>query len=101
MKEIRLLRADEIEVKVKQVTQKGAILLLYKNARTDMNILDEVYGAENWTNEYKEIGGVLFCGIGKTAATRKKAKRPMRLNAPDLWSAAASAENSIPRRSFL
>lgn len=60
----RLLKANEIDVKVKQVSEKGAILLLYKNARTDMNILDELYGPGNWTNEYKEIGGVLFCGIG-------------------------------------
>lgn len=64
MKEIRLLRADDIEVKVKQVTAKGAILLLYKTARVDMAILDEVYGSENWTNDYRDIDGVLFCGIG-------------------------------------
>ena len=64
MKEIRLLRADEIEVKVKQVTAKGAVLLLYKTARVDMDILDETFGKENWTDDYREIGGVLYCGIG-------------------------------------
>ena len=64
MKEIRLLTKDEIDVKVKQVTAKGAVLLLYKNARTDMNILDETFGRENWTNDYRDIDGVLFCGIG-------------------------------------
>lgn len=64
MKEIRLLRADEIEVKVKQVTSKGAVLLLYKTARVDMDILDETFGKENWTDDYREIGGVLYCGIG-------------------------------------
>lgn len=64
MKRIPLLKVTDIEVKVKQVTAKGAVLLLYKTARTDMNILDEVFGAENWTDDYKEIAGVLYCGIG-------------------------------------
>ena len=72
MNEIRLLRSDEIEVRVKQVFAKdekgngseGAIALLYKTARVDMAILDETYGPENWTNEYKDIDGVLYCGIG-------------------------------------
>lgn len=62
--EIRLLRADEIEVKIKQVTAKGAFALLYKTARTDMSILDEVFTPGNWTNDYKEIKGNLYCGIG-------------------------------------
>ena len=34
----RLLKADEIDVRVAQVTEKGASLLLYKDARCDMNI---------------------------------------------------------------
>lgn len=37
----RKLRADEIEVRVQQVKTWGAVLLLYKDARCDMNILDE------------------------------------------------------------
>ncbi len=64
MKEIRLLNAEDIDVKVKQVTEKGAVVLLYKNARVDMNILDETFGAENWECDYKEIKGNLYCGIG-------------------------------------
>ena len=60
----RLLKANEIEVKVKTVTEKGVLLLLYKTARTDMDILDELYGADGWTNDYKEIKGVLYAGIG-------------------------------------
>ena len=64
MKEIRLLKADEIEVKVKQVTEKGAVLLLYKDARCDMKILDETFGVMNWQDDYKEIKGNLYCGIG-------------------------------------
>ena len=60
----RLLRADEIDVKVKQVTAKGAIALIYKTSRVDMDILDETVGADNWTDDYKEIKGNLYCGIG-------------------------------------
>lgn len=64
MPTIRKLKADEIEVKVKQVTEKGCLLLLYKTARTDRQILDEVFGAMNWTSDYKDIKGNLYCGIG-------------------------------------
>jgi hypothetical protein len=44
----RDLRADEIEVRVAQATEKGVSLLLYKDARCDQNILDETVGAMNW-----------------------------------------------------
>lgn len=64
MNEFRLLNADEIEVKVKRVTQYGAELLLYKTARTDMDLLDECIGADKWECDYKEIKGNLYCGIG-------------------------------------
>jgi len=39
-KSIRTLRADEIECRVQKVTEKGCILLIYKDARVDMRILD-------------------------------------------------------------
>ena len=48
----RLLRADEIDVRVQQVKEKGAVLLLYKDARCDMNILDETVGQMNWKREH-------------------------------------------------
>lgn len=64
MRKFRLLKADEIEVKVKQVTEKGAVALIYKTSRVDMDILDETVGAENWQSEYAEIKGNLYCGIG-------------------------------------
>lgn len=66
MKEFRLLRPDEIEVKVKQVSAKGAVALLYKTARTDMTLLDETVGAERWECDYKVIKDNLYCGIGIT-----------------------------------
>ena len=60
----RFLTADEIEVKVKQVKENGLVCLLYKTARTDMDLLDETVGPGNWTNDYKEIKGNLYAGIG-------------------------------------
>lgn len=64
MEKFRLLTESDIECKVKKVTEKGAVLLLYKTARTDMDLLDEAVGAENWVCDYKEIKGNLYCGIG-------------------------------------
>lgn len=60
----RELREEEIECRVKKVMQSGVILLLYKTARTDMDILDETVGAENWDSDYREIKGNLYAGIG-------------------------------------
>lgn len=60
---IRVLRADEIECKVAQVSQKGLTLLLYKTARTDMDILDETFGMNNWSCKYEEIKGNMYCTI--------------------------------------
>ena len=60
----RLLDKDDIEVRVQSVKETGAVLLLYKNARVDMNILDETVGAENWQREHYECKGNLFCRVG-------------------------------------
>lgn len=48
----RDLEADEIECRVAQASGKGVALLLYKDARCDMNILDETVGAFNWKREH-------------------------------------------------
>lgn len=60
----RLLKADEIEVKVKQVKENGAVFLLYKTARTDMDLLDETVGPMNWQSNYKVVNDNLYAGIG-------------------------------------
>lgn len=52
MKDIRLLRPDEIEVRIQSVNKGGVRLLLFKNARCDMNILDETFGAMNWQRRH-------------------------------------------------
>jgi hypothetical protein len=64
MCKFRDLRADEIEVRVQSVKESGAVLLLYKDARVDMNILDETVGAANWQNKFYEHKGILFCSLG-------------------------------------
>lgn len=50
--EFRLLRADEIDVRISTVNQYGVGLLLYKDARCDQNILDETVGAMNWQRHH-------------------------------------------------
>ena len=64
MKAFRLLRADEIEVRVARVSEKGVTLLLYKTARTDADLLDEKYGPLYWQNDFKVVDGTLYGGIG-------------------------------------
>lgn len=64
----RPLNADEIDIRVGSVSEKGATLLFYKNARVDMAILDETVGEGNWQRDHKEVKGNLFCGIGIRAS---------------------------------
>lgn len=60
---IRLLRADEIECRAQSVKSNGCILLLYKDARTDMNLLDETFGNGNWQRSHEVINDNLFCNL--------------------------------------
>lgn len=50
--EFRKLRADEIDCRIGQIKENGLSLLLYKDARCDMNVLDETVGAMNWKREH-------------------------------------------------
>ena len=78
MCKFRDLRADEIECRVQSVKEKGLVLLLYKDARVDMNILDETVGASNWQNKFYEHKGILFCSLG----INTNYENP---SAPDRW----------------
>lgn len=60
----RELRADEIECRVATVSDKGCSLLLYKDARCDMRILDETIGPGSWQKRFYEHKGTLFCSVG-------------------------------------
>ena len=63
MEKIRCLKPEEIEIRVQQVTEKGAQLLLYKDSRCDKRILDETFGIFGWKDRYEEVKGNLFCTI--------------------------------------
>ena len=66
-KKIPPLTAQDVECRVQQITENqngyGAILLLYKDARVDMKILDQVYGEMNWQRKHTVINGQLFCSV--------------------------------------
>lgn len=64
MKEIRTLEASEIEARVGQIYEgKGLTLLLYKDARVDMAVLDETFGPTDWQKHYELIDGKIFCTV--------------------------------------
>lgn len=48
----RDLKANEIDVRIAQITDKGLSLLLYKDARVDQDILDETIGNMNWQRKH-------------------------------------------------
>ena len=60
---MRTLQANEIECRVGHSTAKGASLLLYKDARVDMRMLDEIYGPTNWERYHEVVNGNLFCTV--------------------------------------
>ncbi len=64
MIEFRALRADEVKVRVSQINEKYCVLLLYKDSRCDMNILDECVGPDRWQRKHYECKGNLYCSIG-------------------------------------
>lgn len=60
----RDLKASEIDCRIGQCNEKGLTLLLYKNARVDMEILDETVGPERWQREHYEVKGNMYCRVG-------------------------------------
>ena len=66
MNEIRLLKASEIECRVGQCGKTGAgkgwcSILLYKDARCDQRILDEVFGPMGWQRRHEAVNGNVCC----------------------------------------
>lgn len=74
MAQIRLLTKDEIECRVAQVAKnlKWCSVLLYKDARVDMRMLDEVYGTMNWQRRHEVINGNLFCTVSVWDSEKKQ-----------------------------
>lgn len=48
----RDLKPNEIDVRIATINEKGLTLLLYKDARVDMDILDETVGPMNWQRKH-------------------------------------------------
>lgn len=61
---VRLLTKDEIECRVGTINEKGLTLLIYKDARADMKILDEVAGEDKWQRKHYELKGHIYCSVG-------------------------------------
>lgn len=63
----RTLTAGEIECRVAQAGKKASggwcSILIYKDARVDQKLLDEVIGPKNWKNDYTFIDGNLYCTV--------------------------------------
>ena len=111
MRKFRLLRADEIDCRPATIKSNGCSLLLYKDARVDMRILDETVGAENWQRSHTTINGNLFCRIGikcdgewvwkedvgSPTWNARRVKHPIPSRERGLIG--ASVANCIPRRS--
>jgi hypothetical protein len=60
----RKLTANDVEARVQSADENGFVLLIYKNARVDQNILDETFTPFGWQNKYEEVKGNLYCSIG-------------------------------------
>lgn len=69
---IRLLRADEIECRVSTINVYGLRLLLYKDARVDQKILDEVFTPFGWQRTHQEINGNLYCTVSVWDSSRQQ-----------------------------
>ena len=78
MIKFRSLTENDVECRVSQLGTDWCTLLLYKNARVDMNILDETVGPENWQRDHFDCKGNLYCKIGIN--TNYKCA-----DAPDRW----------------
>ena len=59
----RTLRADEIDCRVSQIRENGLTILLYKDARCDMNLLDETVGPMNWIRTHSRENANCTVGI--------------------------------------
>ena len=64
MIKFRNIRAEELEVRVADRKEGYMNVLVYKDSRVDMRILDETVGNDNWIVQYKREGDTLLCGIG-------------------------------------
>ena len=80
MDEIRLFSKEDIDVRVAQTNtynNNGQLvvkvsLLLYKDARVDMKVLDELFTPMGWKRTHKLIGDRLYCQVEVWDAEKKE-----------------------------
>lgn len=67
------LEIHQIDFRVQSINAGGyAMILAYKNARVDMDRLDEVCGVGFWERKHELINGQLFCSVGVWNADLKQ-----------------------------
>jgi len=83
----------DIDCRVQSVKDgKGLVLLLYKDARADMQVLDETVGPENWQTEYYEVNGIMFCRVGININYAEPEKPPVWI-----WKSNAGSESNTEK----
>lgn len=59
------LKISQIDFRVQSINNGGyATILAYKDARVDMDRLDQVVGRGKWQRKHEIIDGQLFCSVG-------------------------------------
>lgn len=59
------LSVDEVDFRVQSINRGGyATILVYKDARVDMNRLNKAYGVGYWQRKHERIDGKEFCSVG-------------------------------------
>lgn len=65
---IKEFSENELEWRVQSCGIKNnkpwAMVLVYVQARAIQNRLDEIFGWENWSEEYREVDGSIICRLG-------------------------------------
>ena len=76
MDEIRLLGKEDIDVRVAQTiagnNKVKVSLMLYKDARVDMRILDELFTPMGWKRSHRLIGDRLYCQVDVWDSEKKE-----------------------------
>jgi hypothetical protein len=87
-----------VECKPKIIKEDGCMLLLYKDARVDMSIMDETFGANNWQRTHELINGNLFCNIDVWDDEKKTWVRKQDVGVPsDMESEKGEASDAFKR----
>jgi len=61
----KVLPINRVEFRIQTISKAGnARILAYKDARVDMDRLDEVLGVGNWQRKHETIDGNLYCSVG-------------------------------------